>query len=103
MNILFISKSLTGGGSERVLINIAHMLKERGFTCHILLLNKQIEFEVDSDVSIDTAHCAAKLRFKPIHEICLATKILQLEKKSAALTLYFLTTQPLGKVFSLSL
>ena len=44
MNILFVTSTLTSGGSERVMSLLANQLAERGHKIEIVNLNKHIVF-----------------------------------------------------------
>lgn len=53
MNILFVTATLTSGGSERVMSIIANKLCERGHHVEIICLNKEIVFyPIHQDISI---------------------------------------------------
>ncbi|OAJ34961.1 glycosyltransferase [Piscirickettsia salmonis] len=98
-NILFLSKNLMGGGAESMLVNTAMMLTAHGCQCHILLLNEHIDFTVKNDILIHYAKLANKLRFKPIHQICLASRIIQLDKKIGGFDLILSNYATTGKSF----
>lgn|SRR5665647_175234 len=51
-NILLITPTLAGGGSERVLLNVAEGFAELGYTVHVVVLKNQVDFDVDSRVKL---------------------------------------------------
>ena len=55
MKLLFFSSSLSGGGAERVLVNITNELAKRGHHVTIALNSNQSDYEVDSSIDIISA------------------------------------------------
>lgn len=52
MNLLFFSSTLSGGGAERVLVNITNELAKRGHNVTIALNSNQSNYEIDPRISI---------------------------------------------------
>lgn len=49
---LFILNSLSNGGAERVVANLANAMSDEGNTIHIILLNKKIDYEVSEKIKV---------------------------------------------------
>lgn len=50
--IMLISPTLEGGGSDRVLLNLAELLCDRGFQVHVIVLKDRIDFRVDERIRL---------------------------------------------------
>ncbi len=48
--ILFIAPTLEGGGSGRVLLNVAELFTDLGYEAHVLVLKDMIDFTVDERI-----------------------------------------------------
>ena len=48
-NICFIIDSLSGGGAERVVLNLAKAIDKYGHKVHIIILENKISYEIDSN------------------------------------------------------
>jgi GalNAc-alpha-(1->4)-GalNAc-alpha-(1->3)-diNAcBac-PP-undecaprenol alpha-1,4-N-acetyl-D-galactosaminyltransferase len=51
MRIDFISSSLVGGGAERVLVNIANHLTNKGYIISIITFNEGDDYEISNEIS----------------------------------------------------
>lgn len=56
MNLLFFSKTLKGGGAERVLVNLTNELVRRGHSVTIALNENESYYEADSRIKIMAAN-----------------------------------------------
>lgn len=50
--ILFIAPTLEGGGSGRVLLNVAELFIDLGYEAHVLVLKDMIDFDVDERIRL---------------------------------------------------
>lgn len=50
--ILFIAPTLEGGGSGRVLLNVAELFSSLGYEAHVLVLKDMIDFDVDERIRL---------------------------------------------------
>ena len=48
-NLCFIIDSMSGGGAERVVINLSHAVIELGHYVHIIILENKISYEISHD------------------------------------------------------
>lgn len=76
MKILFVTSTLTSGGSERVISILANELRLRGHDVTIVCLNKQLNFYIlNNDVNVRYAE-------KEVHSKCLLKKMKWLREYS---------------------
>ena len=48
-NLCFIIDSLSGGGAERVVLNLSKAISELGHLVHIIILENKISYEISID------------------------------------------------------
>ena len=60
--VVFIIKSLNGGGAEKVVINLCKLLRiNEGIDSHIIIFSKQKQHLVDDDINIHYIDLPKKL------------------------------------------